>query len=354
MSLISEELAARELPPIPYFESAEETRKRLVEILSEHIYGKTPTFVSSVRAEEAFKHPTCFGGIAEYIRYRIFVTTLKGDFPFPLTLSLPKCVQKVPLMLHISFEKEHPSGFVPEEELVRKGIAIARFVYEDVAADDACDCFRSGVASLFPRNAQSVSEWGAIGMWAWAASRCLDFLLTTDKFDENRIAVVGHSRLGKTALWCGAQDPRFTHVFSNNSGCAGDAITRGKKGEQIEDISRVFPHWFCPKYRDYAFGDIRNMPFDQHFLLAAIAPRKVAIGVSSLDEWADPQSEYLNCFAASRAWERRGLQGFEGNTDRFSQAGDKLIGENISFFNRHGTHSMCREDWLTFADILLK
>ncbi len=344
MSFVKEKLNGRRLPAIP------ESREEIIRILSENIYGTTPSFRSEVTAKQVYIHKSCFGGIARHIHYDITATTPCGDFTFRLRLSHPKTEDRVPLMLCISFENDVPSGFIPEEELIRKGIAIARFTYTDIAADDKYNCFESGIARLFPREKGRTDNWGAIGMWAWAASRSLDFLLTLDMFEESRIAVVGHSRLGKTALWCAAQDERFTHAFSNNAGCSGDSITRGKVGEQIADITRNFPHWFCEKYFDYVGDGIANMPFDQHFLLAAIAPRCLAIGASSLDEWADPESEFLCCHAASKAWTDCGLEGFIAPLDRFPIVGESFSEGDICYHLRFGTHNFCREDWLYYAD----
>lgn len=354
MSFIQELLTSRKLPKLPFDSDPEKTRLRIVDILSENIYGRTPNFKSRVSAELTYKHETCFGGRGKNYHYKMTVSTPNGNFDFPLYLSMPNTHEKVPLIVYISFGFDVPSGMIPEEETVESGVAVARFIYTDIAADDKNDRFKSGIAHFFERNNDSTDNWGAIGMWAWAASRSLDFLLTLNAFDEEKIAVMGHSRLGKTALWCGAQDTRFKYVFSSNSGCSGDALTRGKVGETIADITRVFPYWFCEKYIEYAHENTYKMPFDQHFLIAACAPRKVAVGASSLDTWADPDSEYLCCKAASTAWENLGLDGFIAPDSRYPNVGENFDGGNIAFHNRFGTHSICREDWRIFTDFLKK
>ncbi len=354
MSLITDTLAARRLPELPHLADAEENRRLIVDILSEHIYGRTPDFKSDVSAKVTYRHDSCFGGTSKHIHYALTVTTPGGDFTFPLFISYPKSDAKVPLVINIGFEFDTPSGFIPEEEIVRSGVAVARFCYTSVAADNASDGFKSGIAPLFVRDESRTDNWGALGMWAWAASRALDFLLTLGLFDEEKIAVIGHSRLGKTALWCGAQDTRFKYVFSNNAGCSGDSITRGKQGEDVASITKTFPYWFCEKYRDYCGDATAEMPFDQHFLLAAIAPRYVAVGASSQDIWADPESEFLCCHAASPAWERRGLAGFIAPDDHFTEPGECYDDGHVAFHNRHGAHTFCREDWLTYLDFMRK
>lgn len=353
MSFISEQLEKRKLPPLGFEgRDPEERRKELVDTLSEHIYGRTPDFDSKVSAKVTYAHHDCFAGHAKHFHYDLTVTTPGGDFTFPLRLSYPKSDKKIPLIVSISFDPLIPSGFTPDEEICSKGVALAKFVYTDVAADRYDDC-KEGVAALFPRKEGARDLWGKIGMWAWAASRALDFLLTLDLFDPERIAVEGHSRLGKTALWCGAQDTRFKYVFSNNAGCSGDAITRGKKGEDIGYITKTFGYWFCDRYKDYAGDGIEKMPFDQHWLIAASAPRHVAVGASSLDEWADPESENLCCAAASPAWEAFGKPGFVAPEDRFVGVDESYSDGYVAFHNREGEHSPCLADWRVYTDIIL-
>lgn len=135
-------------------------------------------------------------------------------------------------------------------------------------------------------------------MWAWAAQRVLDYAQTLDELLDLDCAIVcGHSRLGKTALLAAATDKRFAFAYSNDSGCSGAAITREKQGENVKDICERFPYWFCENYKLYIDNE-QNMPFDQHYLLASIAPRKVLVGSAAEDIWADPISEFLCCVAA--------------------------------------------------------
>ncbi len=171
-----------------------------------------------------------------------------------------------------------------------------------------------------------------------------------DAIDKRRIAVAGHSRLGKTALWCAAQDERFAAVFSNDSGCSGAAITRGKVGEQIQNITEVFPYWFCSNYAKYANHE-DEMPFDQHQLLACIAPRLLYVASAAEDEWADPYSEYLACVAASTAYQLLGQKGLVLSGQAYAP-GLCLQGGSIGYHLRAGTHFLSRDDWQMFISFL--
>jgi hypothetical protein len=183
-------------------------------------------------------------------------------------------------------------------------------------------------------------------MWAWAAQRVMDYALTLDRLDPARGTVCGHSRLGKTALLAAATDTRFACAYSNDSGCSGAALARGTKGETVKDICERFPFWFCENYKKYADNE-ENMPFDQHYLIACIAPRYVHLGSASDDWWADPKSQYLSCVAAGEAFEN----GFKYE-NRLPQIGDCFIQGDVAFHMRKGLHYYSREDWLKSIEFI--
>lgn len=172
----------------------------------------------------------------------------------------------------------------------------------------------------------------------------LDVLLEDERIDEKRIAVMGHSRLGKTALAAGAFDSRFSLTVSCQSGAGGAALFRGKSGEQIENLygkgSRL---WFDGNFFEF-LGKIEELPFDQHFLLALMAPRHLYVCSATEDAWADPPSEYLGCAAADPAWKCLGYKGFVGK-DGYPEAGEAFHEGEIGYHLRKGTHYLSREDW---------
>ncbi len=354
------ELECRKLPDLFTFadgnrvtpETAAARQKEMLEILRQEVYGSAPpapSFVSGEGIAEGKK--TDFAGKAE--RREICVRFGIGEktFAFPITLVLPRNIERPPFAVIINFRKAVPDHYIPAEELVDRGIGFAAFCYEDITADK--DDFTDGFAGILTaEKPRTDSAPGKISMWAYCASRVLDYVLSNEKINTEKIAVCGHSRLGKTALLAGASDARFTHAYSNDSGCSGAALSRRKNGEHVLDITTRFPHWFCPKYASYGEKE-EKMPFDQHFLLAAIAPRKVYVASAKEDTWADPPSEFLSCIAAGDFYTLYEQPGFVA-PDRFPAVGDAFHEGSIGYHLRAGMHYWSREDWNTFLDFFLR
>jgi hypothetical protein len=242
------------------------------------------------------------------------------------------------------------------ETVVARGYATATVYYGDLS-EDRSEGLTKDVGALFNTRgteARRPDEWGAIGIWAWGLSRALDVLQEDPEIDGSRVAVHGHSRLGKAALWAGAQDERFAMVISNNSGCGGAALSMREYGETVEAINTSFPFWFAKAFRAYN-GREPALPVDQHELLALIAPRPLHVASAEEDRWADPRGEFLavkNAEPVYRLFGRKGL-----GVDDWPPVDQPVLGDALAYHCRTGTHGITPYDWaqyLDFADRMMK
>lgn len=340
--MLSEMLKERNVPELL-------SREEMLDIVQAQLFGYLPPKPEKIsfETEENIIPKFCAG---KAVCHKVTVNAVINgkEFSFPFLATLPTDEEKHPFFVHINFRDLNPDRYMPTEELVDNGFAVLSVWYNDITTDDGD--FTNGLAGvLFENGKRNDTDCGKIAMWAWAAQRILDYAETLpNKLDLSRSVVCGHSRLGKTALFAGATDERFAFSYSNDSGCSGAAIARGTApgGERVADICRNFPFWFCENYKKYCNNE-ENMPFDQHYLVASIAPRKVLIGSASEDKWADPLSEMLCCVASSPAF----VNGFKYE-DRPPQIDDKFFDGDIGYHMRKGLHYFSREDWLRLIEFV--
>lgn len=354
--MLEEMLAERKLPQL-------KSREEMTEILLREEYGYMPETPYSVtvgepkRIEGRFNNGNCCLSTAE-----MTVTTEYGSHTFPVNRLLHTDGKKRPFIVFMDFFPNVPSIYYPIELITEQDVDILSFNYQAVASDD--DDFTNGLAKiLMPEGRNLDTSCGKIMLWAFAAMRVLDYAGTLDELDMNNCGVLGHSRLGKTALVTGMLDTRFKFVFSNNAGCAGDSLAKGglgqlqkegkwgKKGEAISDICRNFPYWFCKNYQNHTEKNYSD-EFDQHYLLAAIAPRYVYVSASDKDDWADPVSEQLCCFAAGKMWEEKYNMTGLIHKDKIVDVGECLPEGHVGFFRREGCHFLSYHNWLKYINFI--
>ncbi|BCX47410.1 acetylxylan esterase [Haloferula helveola] len=337
-------------------------RPEILELFRKHVYGIRPTTPYQIDFEEVGRQENAYGIGAVARQVRATVTAEKGVRSFDFVLVTPKSGQPAPLivMIHnrsaVTLENAvgEASSFWPVETLIRRGYATAGFHTSDVDPDEKSG-YGKGIRSLLDANdSDPMTRWHTLSAWGWGASRVLDYALKQPGIDPERTAVVGHSRGGKTALWAGAEDPRFKLVYSNNSGCGGAALSRRAFGETVERINTSFPHWFNGNFKTYN-GKEGELPVDQHQLIALIAPRPVYVTSRDRDLWADPRGEYTSVVQAGPVY---GLFGLEHITDPEMPPLDTPL--HIGSTGYHiltGKHNLDEQDWghfLDFADGVFK
>lgn len=349
-------------------------RAEVLRLFEEHVYGRSPGRPGGMRCELVASTSGALGGAAVRKQWRILLTGADDGPRLDLLVWLPPGAGKpVPAFLGLNFKGNHavtddpdvplpvhgsaePRGAEasrwPVATIVGRGYALATACYGDIEPDRP-DGWKQGVrAALSPGGAATTfagDDWGAIGAWAWGLSRALDCLGQDPAIDAKRVAVIGHSRLGKTALWAGARDERFALVISNNSGEGGAALARRRFGETTAVIQKSFPHWFCGNFRRYADRE-GELPVDQHELLALVAPRPLYVASAEQDQWADPRGEFLAAKAAGPVY---ALFGHAGVGVDDLPPPDHPVGGRIGYHIRRGQHDVTAYDWqqyLAFAD----
>jgi pimeloyl-ACP methyl ester carboxylesterase len=330
-------------------------RPEILELFRKIVFGRVPEthYKESFIVKNLDRH--AIDGTASLKQIDITIAADGKSLVIHLTLFTPdKAAKPVPTFLLIDnrgSENTDPSRkvqseFWPVEEAIARGYGMAVFNNSDVDPD-YFDNFKNGIHGLLDKNPRPDDVWGTIAAWAWGASRCMDYLVTDKDVAADKVAVVGHSRGGKTALWAGAEDTRFAMVVSNESGCGGAALARRRFGETIDRINTAFPHWFCSNYKKYNNME-DSLPVDMHMILALIAPRALYVDCADEDLWGDPRGTYISLYNAVPVFK---LLGWNSNIPESMPALNKqLISGRVGFHIRDGEHNLLLKDWNLFMD----
>jgi pimeloyl-ACP methyl ester carboxylesterase len=337
-------------------------RPELLELFRKLEYGFAP---DDQKVSFEVTDNKAMSGMATLKTIKITATQGPRSFTFPLWLMVPnqrtRPVGCFVLINNRAVSSADPTRkvqdeFWPAEQIIARGYAAAVFQTNDVDPDKAGEEARAkGVRGAFSSPGKANEDaWATLAAWAWGASRAMDYLQTDHDIDPARVAVVGHSRGGKTALWAGAQDQRFSLVVSNDSGCGGAALSKRKFGETVALINKSFPYWFCGNFHQFDERE-DQLPFDQHELLALIAPRGLYVASADEDFWADQRGEFLSLVGAWPVYALYGLPGMSAQGMPPLQT--PLVRGRVAYHIRPGGHGLTLYDWqkfMDFADTLWK
>jgi hypothetical protein len=348
-------------------------RPQILAMYETEVFGKSPAKPAKLKYEVSGVEEGVLGGKADRKIVTVYFGESRGGPKMDLLIYLPSGAKRaVPLFLGLSFAGIHTVANDPGvplaprwvrgvkeaspessrgsaatqwqvEKILAAGYGLATVDYNDIEPDFVGG-MQYGIRPLFFQPGQSepaADEWGAIAAWAWAASRAMDYLEKDADVDAGRVALFGHSRLGKTALWAGARDTRFSIVIANESGEGGAAISRRDYGERTKDLNTRFPHWFDGNFKKYS-GHEDEMPFDSHMLLSLVAPRGLYVASAEGDQWSDPRGEFLGAAYASPVWELFGRKGL----GTMQMPGlHQPVGEHVRYHIRAGKHDVTAYDW---------
>lgn len=362
-------------------------RKELLEIFSSQMYGQSPPRPSAMTFKVFDNETKALNGKAIRKQVTVYFNGKEDGPQMDILIYLPqKSKQPVPIFAELNFQGNHAvnadpgirlskswmgpktkgtvdghatdssrgvtSKLFPVEKIIERGYGIATIYCGDLDPDFD-DGFKNGIQSIYPELQLRGDNFSTMAAWAWGLSRAMDYFETDKSIDSKRVAVFGFSRLGKAAIWAGAKDDRFAMVISNESGAGGAKLFHRNLGEKIRRLCTSFPHWFCKNFRNYTDKD-SILPFDQHMVIALIAPRPVYVASALEDTNSDPEGEFRAAKAAGPVYKLFKKDGLPA--DKWPAPNQPSVAQ-IGYHVRTGRHDITDYDWsqyLNFADKFLK
>lgn len=360
-----------------------ERRPEIIKLFQDNVYGEIPSAPKGIFFKEV-SEKYILDGKGRQKQIKLWFDQGREDICLNLLVYFPvKCEKPVPVFANMNFrgnytisfddeimfpegyvreykEKEKPELFLesargsradkyPLQQIIESGFGLVTACYEDIMPDDyewyekSLERLQTVIDNPVPYKEKT----SAISIWAWCLIRIMDFIEKYEVFDNSKVCVIGHSRLGKTSIWAGVNDERFSIVVSNDSGCGGAAITRRCYGETLEAINTQFPHWFCKKFKDYVNKE-DQLPLDQHMLLSLVAPRPLYVASAEDDLWADPKGEFLSAFHSGKVYELYGIKGLKDA--QMPQVNSPKNDTYVAYHIRNGGHAINEYDWRNYID----
>jgi hypothetical protein len=329
-------------------------RPEILSLFEEQVYGTMPKKYDRIAFKLKNENKSAMSGKARLKEVEIAITNNKQTVLINVVMFIPsnsKAAAPVFLLINnrdknnTAPSRDTISGFWPAEQVINAGYAIAAFHVSDAAPDDK-DTYQNEALKLYPEQLQADNGMKAIGAWAWAASRVMDYFEKDQDIDASKVIVTGHSRGGKASLWAAAQDTRFAMCVTNCSGNTGAALSRRRFGETIQVINTTFPHWFSNNYKKYNANE-QALPVDQHMLLALIAPRPLYVTNASLDIWADPKGTFMAEKEAEKVYALYNLKSHL--PDALPAINTPFVKPPLAYHIREGKHDLTAYDWAQFV-----
>ena len=353
---------ASEVPPVlrsfPAADALEwyvSARPQVLGFLAEHQYGFIPPRPETIRIVQVGRRRNLCDGRVHRRTYQLTLENAGRSFTFQAAVYSPADVPVKAAVASLNFYTLDRIDNEPERYplalLAGSGIKLATISHNDLFPDrPTAEARKNSIYSLYGNISGRDRRFTAISAWAFGYQLLYELLQTPRERFGGPVWAQGHSRLGKTALWAVANDPRFAGVVSNQSGCGGAAIYRDKGGEDIDRIVARFPYWFVPELDKYRFRE-NELPWDQNWLMACIAPRPLLVTSATEDAWACPENEFLAAKLAGEVYRLFGVRGIAANA-KFPAPDHPLFTPGIGYYVRTGRHTVLREDWRHIIDFM--